>query len=45
MAEFRERIEALHVKALREAKRSTSWASPNAEYEELVLGFVSDVLG
>ncbi len=44
MAEFRERIEAFIVKALREAKRSTSWASPNAEYEELVLGFVRDVL-
>ena len=32
------------IKALREAKVNTSWTSPNARYEDLVRGFVSDAL-
>jgi (1->4)-alpha-D-glucan 1-alpha-D-glucosylmutase len=44
MAEYRERIEAYMIKALREAKLNTSWANPEARYEELMLGFVRDVL-
>ncbi len=39
------RIEAYMRKALREAKRHTSWDNPNAEYEEATLAFVRGVLG
>ena len=41
---FAERIEAAMIKSIREAKLHTSWASPNATYEEAVLGFVRDAL-
>jgi (1->4)-alpha-D-glucan 1-alpha-D-glucosylmutase len=41
---YRERIEAYVLKALREAKVSTSWAKPNAEREQRALAFVRDVL-
>ena len=44
MPEYIARIEAYMVKALREAKLNTSWATPNAAYEDLVLGFVKDSL-
>jgi (1->4)-alpha-D-glucan 1-alpha-D-glucosylmutase len=42
--EYRARIDAYMVKALREAKVNTSWTSPNTRYEDLVRGFVSDAL-
>lgn len=38
------RIEAAMLKSLREAKRHTSWAAPNTEYEEAVLEFVRQAL-
>ncbi|MGH8177962.1 MAG: malto-oligosyltrehalose synthase [Steroidobacter sp.] len=40
-----ERLQAYMVKAAREAKRSTSWISPNAEYEKALGDFVAQVLG
>ncbi len=44
MTDYRARIEAYMVKALREAKVNTSWASPDTSYEELALAFVRDSL-
>ena len=44
MNEYRARIEAYMIKALREAKINTSWASPDPDYEQLVLAFVKDSL-
>jgi (1->4)-alpha-D-glucan 1-alpha-D-glucosylmutase len=41
---YRERIQRYMQKAAREAKRHTSWTSPNAEYEEAVSAFVHSVL-
>jgi (1->4)-alpha-D-glucan 1-alpha-D-glucosylmutase len=40
----RERALAYMQKAIREAKRRTSWTAPNAEFEEAVNAFVVDVL-
>ena len=40
-----ERLQAYMMKAGREAKRSTSWINPNADYEEAVNGFISQLLG
>ncbi|PNY80487.1 malto-oligosyltrehalose synthase [Deinococcus koreensis] len=42
---FAGRIGEYMLKAAREAKLSTSWASPNAEYEEALMGFVQELLG
>ncbi|HEU4626197.1 MAG TPA: malto-oligosyltrehalose synthase [Steroidobacteraceae bacterium] len=39
-AKYRERIEEYMVKASREAKRRTSWANVNAEYEEALRQFI-----
>ncbi|HEY6927844.1 MAG TPA: malto-oligosyltrehalose synthase [Steroidobacteraceae bacterium] len=41
---YRERIEAYMIKAAREAKLSTSWASVNTEYEEALTQFVRTTL-
>jgi (1->4)-alpha-D-glucan 1-alpha-D-glucosylmutase len=41
---FRERITQYMLKAVREAKEKTSWANPNAPYEEAVIKFVEGVL-
>ena len=41
---YRERIGEYMIKALREAKVNSSWVSPNAAYEEAVIGFVDKVL-
>jgi (1->4)-alpha-D-glucan 1-alpha-D-glucosylmutase len=41
---FRSRIENFMLKAIREAKVHTSWASPNEEYEEAVRHFVRALL-
>jgi (1->4)-alpha-D-glucan 1-alpha-D-glucosylmutase len=43
-ASFVLRIQEYMCKALREAKVHTSWANPEQEYEEAVLGFVADIL-
>ena len=39
-AEFFERLATATVKAIKEAKRRTSWAAPDAEYEAAVVEFV-----
>ena len=41
---FRERIENYMLKAMREAKRSTSWINQNKEYESAVSSFVHTLL-
>ncbi|MGA3350409.1 MAG: hypothetical protein ABSC33_15390, partial [Candidatus Sulfotelmatobacter sp.] len=41
---FRERIESYMLKAIREAKRNTSWINRNAEYETAVSSFVKTLL-
>jgi (1->4)-alpha-D-glucan 1-alpha-D-glucosylmutase len=37
---FRLRIEGAMTKAMREAKVHTTWAAPNAAYEDAVMGFI-----
>jgi (1->4)-alpha-D-glucan 1-alpha-D-glucosylmutase len=39
-----ERVQAYAVKAAREAKRSTSWIMPNAEYEKALTDFIGELL-
>jgi (1->4)-alpha-D-glucan 1-alpha-D-glucosylmutase len=39
-----ERMQAYAVKAAREAKRSTSWIMPNAEYEKALSDFIGELL-
>jgi (1->4)-alpha-D-glucan 1-alpha-D-glucosylmutase len=41
---FRERIEAYMLKAIREAKRHTSWINPDRDYEEAMCHFVRALL-
>jgi (1->4)-alpha-D-glucan 1-alpha-D-glucosylmutase len=41
---FIERIQAYMLKAMREAKVSTSWIEPNDAHEQAVAKFVSDIL-
>ena len=41
---FRKRIEAYMLKAMREAKRNTSWINPNDEYEKGVSAFINAIL-
>jgi (1->4)-alpha-D-glucan 1-alpha-D-glucosylmutase len=41
---FAERIEGAMIKSMREAKLHSTWASPNALYEEAMLGFVREAL-
>jgi (1->4)-alpha-D-glucan 1-alpha-D-glucosylmutase len=41
---FRERINAYMIKAVREAKQISNWATPNTEYEAALSGFVHRVL-
>jgi (1->4)-alpha-D-glucan 1-alpha-D-glucosylmutase len=43
-AAFTERINAYMLKAIREAKRHTSWDNPNTEYEAAVAHFVTRIL-
>src|SRR5262245_8321587 len=40
-----ERMQTYAVKAAREAKRSSSWISPNAEYEKALTDFIAELLG
>ncbi len=42
--EFRERIAAYLLKAIREAKAHTSWTNPNARYEEAIRLFAERIL-
>ena len=42
--EFEERMRNYMLKAVREAKENTSWANPNAEYENAVAAFVKVLL-
>ncbi|MEX2489073.1 MAG: malto-oligosyltrehalose synthase [Pseudomonadales bacterium] len=44
LIEFRDRIEAYMLKAVREAKLRTSWINPNEEYEAAVREFVQALL-
>jgi (1->4)-alpha-D-glucan 1-alpha-D-glucosylmutase len=44
-ASLNERLQAYAVKAAREAKRSTSWIAPNAEYEKALGDFIGELLG
>jgi len=41
---FRERINAYMIKAVREAKQISNWATPNTEYEAALSGFVRRLL-
>ncbi len=43
-AALTERLQAYAVKAAREAKRSTSWIAPNAEYEKALADFIGELL-
>lgn len=45
MDDYRARIERYVVKAAREAKRRTSWISPNADYEAALVEFARALLG
>jgi (1->4)-alpha-D-glucan 1-alpha-D-glucosylmutase len=42
--EFRERMKAYAVKALREAKRRTSWIEPDGDYEGACIRFLDAIL-
>ncbi|MBJ6125951.1 malto-oligosyltrehalose synthase [Microvirga splendida] len=44
LASFQERMEGYLTKALREAKRHTSWVDPNEAYEAAALGLLRAVL-
>ncbi|WP_029001296.1 malto-oligosyltrehalose synthase [Azohydromonas australica] len=44
LPEYRERIERYALKAVREAKRHSSWVNPDAEYEEALLTFIRSAL-
>ncbi|MBU1692033.1 MAG: malto-oligosyltrehalose synthase [Gammaproteobacteria bacterium] len=44
LAEYRARIDAYMIKALREAKEHSSWVKVNADYEGAVSGFVQALL-
>ena len=41
---FRERINAYMIKAVREAKQNSNWATPNTQYEAALSGFVHRLL-
>lgn len=44
LLEFRERVSAYLLKAIREAKRNTSWTDPNSKYEEATKRFIEKLL-
>lgn len=44
LAEYRERIEAYMIKALREAKAETAWTNQNTDYENAMLDLVRHAL-
>jgi (1->4)-alpha-D-glucan 1-alpha-D-glucosylmutase len=41
---FMERLQAYMLKAIREAKRHTSWLTPNERYEQATMAYVAEVL-
>ncbi len=43
LPDFRERLKAFFVKAVREAKLHTNWFEPNSEYESALLAFVDAI--
>ena len=43
--DFQSRLIACAHKSAREAKQFSTWASPNARYEELLAGFIGGLLG
>jgi (1->4)-alpha-D-glucan 1-alpha-D-glucosylmutase len=43
-AEFRDRVKEFVIKALREAKQSSSWIAPHQQYEQAVQTFVDRIL-
>jgi (1->4)-alpha-D-glucan 1-alpha-D-glucosylmutase len=44
LVEFRDRIDAFLVKALRETKRRTSWSAPNTGYEKVFIEKATELL-
>ncbi|MEO6421636.1 MAG: malto-oligosyltrehalose synthase, partial [Candidatus Nitrotoga sp.] len=44
LADYRARIDAYMIKALREGKEHSSWVQVNADYEEAMSGFVNALL-
>jgi len=44
LADYRDRIEAYMIKALREAKEHSSWVNVNSDYEAAVSSFVQTIL-
>jgi (1->4)-alpha-D-glucan 1-alpha-D-glucosylmutase len=44
MRSFAERLKGAVTKSIREAKRHSTWASPNLEYESAVLSFIDGAL-
>ncbi|WP_162560268.1 malto-oligosyltrehalose synthase [Methylotetracoccus oryzae] len=44
LQDYRGRVDAYLLKAMREAKRFTSWLNPNDDYEEATLGFLGSLL-
>jgi len=42
--QFKERLKAYVVKAVREAKVFTSWLSPNSDYEDAIIKFTESIL-
>ena len=44
VSEFKERLKAYMVKAVREAKAYTSWLSPNSDYESALIAFLESIL-
>jgi len=44
LADLRERVQAYMLKAVREAKLSTSWTWPNEEYEAALAHYIASVL-
>lgn len=43
LPEFRQRIKAFFIKAVREAKLHTNWFEPNTEYESALLAYVDAI--
>ena len=43
LPEFRERVKAFFIKALREAKLHTNWFEPNSDYESAALAYVDAI--
>lgn len=43
LPEFRERLKAFFIKAVREAKLHTNWLDPNSEYESALLTYLDSI--